>query len=151
MYYYIPSFFHLTRRPGKSSFRRLWAIDWMVEQSHLCKIWGNNIPSTNYSRCKCPKVRLCLAYIRKRKNFMLPELPVWAGEGCQIKLGTSMEVQWIRSTCQGRGHGFSLWFWRIPPAVGQLNSWTAPAEPLYLEPVCHNKGRHHSEKSTHHN
>ena len=76
--------------------------------------------------------------------------------------GTSLVVQWLRISCQCRGHRFEPWSRKIPHAVEQLShtpqllSLRSRArkpqlrKPVSLQPMLCNKRSHSNEKPAHH-
>ena len=51
----------------------------------------------------------------------------------EVKLGTSLVAQWLRITCQCRGHVFDPWPWKILHAAEQQSPCTPTSES-----TCHN-------------
>ena len=76
----------------------------------------------------------------------------------EIKIGTSLVVQWIRICLLMQGHGLDLRSRKIPCAAEQLSpsaiiteSGAMTAEAMCLEPVLRNERSHCSGKSLHFN
>ena len=61
----------------------------------------------------------------------------------------SLIVQWLRTSCQCRGHKFNPSSWKIPHAEGQLKVGAMSTEPINSR--AHALQHHCNEKPMHHN
>ena len=116
------------------------------EKGRLVHSWWNVNWCSHYWKQVCrflKKLKIELRY-----DPAIPLLGIYPKKKMKTliwKDRASLVAQWLRSSCQCRGHGFKPWSGKIPHAVEQLSLCTTTTEPVLqspraktTKPTCHN-------------